>query len=46
LALDFFSRKKIVHRDIKMENILISGVEDKTDFEIRVADFGLALFTL
>ncbi len=29
-----------------MENILISGVEDKTDFEIRVADFGLATFTL
>ena len=28
-----------------MENILISGVEDKTDFEIRVADFGLATFT-
>jgi serine/threonine protein kinase len=28
-----------------MENILISSVEDKTEYEIRVADFGLAVFT-
>jgi serine/threonine protein kinase len=45
LALDFFQHKKIVHRDIKMENILISSVEEKTEYEIRVADFGLAVFT-
>ena len=46
LAIDLMHRKGIVHRDIKMENILISSVEDKTEYEIRVADFGLAVFTL
>lgn len=46
LALDFFSRKKVVHRDIKMDNILISSIEDRSEYEIRVADFGLAVFTL
>lgn len=45
LALDFFQRKKIVHRDIKLENILISSIEDRAEFDIRIADFGLAIFT-
>ena len=44
LALDFFERKKIVHRDIKLDNVLINSIEDKCDYEIRVADFGLASF--
>jgi len=34
-----------VHRDIKLENILISSVEDRSEYDIRIADFGLALFT-
>lgn len=46
LALDFFQRKKVVHRDIKLDNILIKQIEEKTHFEIRVADFGLATFSL
>ncbi len=45
LSLDFFQRKRIVHRDIKLENILISSVEDHSEYEIRIADFGLAIFT-
>ena len=45
LALDFFERKKIVHKDIKLENILINEIADKTEHEIRIADFGLASFT-
>jgi serine/threonine protein kinase len=44
LALDFFERKKIIHRDIKLDNVLINSIEDKCDYEIRVADFGLASF--
>jgi serine/threonine protein kinase len=30
LALDFLTIKKIVHRDIKLENILIKSIEDNT----------------
>jgi serine/threonine-protein kinase CHEK2 len=45
LALDFFTIKKIVHRDIKLDNILIKSIENKTEYEIRIADFGLAIFT-
>jgi serine/threonine protein kinase len=44
LALDFFQRKKVIHRDIKLDNVLINSIEDKGDYEIRVADFGLAAF--
>lgn len=28
LALDFFSKKKIIHRDIKLDNILITSIEE------------------
>ena len=28
LALDFFSKKKILHRDIKLDNILITSIEE------------------
>jgi serine/threonine protein kinase len=29
LALDFFQRKKVIHRDIKLDNILIKQIIDK-----------------
>jgi serine/threonine protein kinase len=45
LALDFLGIKKIVHRDIKLENILIKSIEENTEFEVRIADFGLSVFT-
>jgi len=45
LAMDFLTIKKIIHRDIKLDNILIRSIEDKTEYEIRIADFGLAIFT-
>ena len=45
LALDFLQRKKVVHRDIKPENILINAIEDNSEYEIRIADFGFAVFT-
>ena len=46
LALDFFSKKKIVHRDIKPDNILINQIKDKgKHYEIKVADLGLAVQT-
>lgn len=30
LAMDFLTIKKIIHRDIKLDNILIRSIEDKT----------------
>lgn len=44
LALDFLQNQKIVHRDIKPDNILIKSIEDQ-DYQIRIADMGLAAFT-
>ena len=44
LALDFFQKKKVVHRDIKLDNILIKSIEGNSEYEIRVADLGLAVF--
>ncbi len=46
LALDFFHKKKIIHRDIKLDNVLINQIQDQIHYEIRIADFGLAAFTL
>ncbi|KAJ1814527.1 serine/threonine protein kinase, partial [Coemansia sp. RSA 2598] len=39
LAIRHLNRMGIVHRDIKLENILL---EDKTALRIKLADFGLA----
>jgi serine/threonine protein kinase len=32
----------IVHRDIKLDNILISEVDDEHLISVKIADFGLA----
>ena len=44
LTLHFFHQKKILHRDIKLDNILINKIHED-EYDIRVADFGLATFT-
>eukprot|EP00347_Sterkiella_histriomuscorum_P004964 403358413 len=41
LGIDFMHKERIVHRDIKLENILMTS-KDNRNFEIRIADFGLA----
>ena len=44
LALDFFEQQRVVHRDIKPDNLLIKSIHGSSDYEIRVADLGLAVF--
>lgn len=41
LTLDFFHQKGIVHRDIKLDNILINKVE-QAELNVKIADFGMA----
>ena len=40
LAINYIHQKDLVHRDLKLENILYSDKND--DSEIKVIDFGLA----
>lgn len=42
LTLDYMHRRRIVHRDIKLDNILINEVEENDELHIKIADFGLA----
>ena len=37
-------KRNIVHRDIKLDNILITKVEDGESYDVKIADFGLARF--
>lgn len=41
LAVDFMHQKRIIHRDLKLENILLNSSDTKV-FDLRLADFGLA----
>ena len=39
--MDFLHQKSIIHRDIKLDNILINKIEE-AEYEVKIADFGLA----
>jgi serine/threonine protein kinase len=43
LAIDYLHLKGILHRDIKLDNILINKIYDG-EFSVKIADFGLATF--
>lgn len=42
LTVDFMHKSGIIHRDLKIENILINQINEN-DYDVKVADFGLAL---
>jgi serine/threonine protein kinase len=42
LAIDFMHNVGIVHRDIKLDNILINRI-DGGQYNVKIADFGLAM---
>ena len=44
LTIDFLHKKNLVHRDIKLDNILISKIEDEDKFNVKLGDFGLTAF--
>ena len=39
--MDFMHKRQIVHRDIKLDNILLNKVSEG-HFDVKIADFGLA----
>ncbi len=41
LSVDFMHSKRIIHRDLKLENIMLNS-SDENVFDIRVGDFGLS----
>jgi serine/threonine protein kinase len=41
-ALEYLHQKGIMHRDIKLENLILKEVDN--DIEIKIVDFGLATF--
>lgn len=35
-------QKNVVHRDLKINNVLVHSKEGSNEFDIRVIDFGIA----
>jgi len=41
-ALGYMHKNKVVHRDLKPENLILASRDN--DYDLRIADFGLASF--
>ena len=46
LAVDFLHMKNVIHRDLKLDNILINSIRETGDTNVKIADFGLSTFCL
>ena len=44
LAVDFMHQKNVIHRDLKLDNVLINDIAETGEYRIKIADFGLATF--
>ena len=42
LAIDYFHKNYVIHRDIKLDNILINKISEG-EYNVKIADFGLAM---
>ena len=42
LSVDFMHQCNIVHRDLKLENILINNISKNNRYNVRIGDLGLA----
>lgn len=37
-------QKNVIHRDLKLDNILISEIVGTSEYNVKIADFGLSTF--
>lgn len=44
LAIDFMHQKGIIHRDLKLDNVLVNKIVITGEVNVKIADFGLACF--
>jgi serine/threonine protein kinase len=43
LSIDFLNKRDLIHRDLKIDNILINKISSEGDYYVKIADFGLAI---
>jgi len=41
-GISYLHEKKIVHRDIKLENVVVHSIDDLGNYKIKLIDFGLS----
>ena len=46
-AMKYYHQQRIVHRDIKLDNIMLTGLEsgDPRDIRVKIIDFGMSKLT-